>query len=98
MTTLRRRRDEWIDAGLMDELQAVVLRACDRMIELELGYVAVDGYITKVPGGGEPAGKSPVDRGKQVLKRSSPPRTGMIRPCCGRRSICGTASARFRIR
>jgi len=32
--------------------------------------LAVDGSITKAPGGGEAAGRSPVDRGKQGLKRS----------------------------
>ncbi len=30
----------------------------------------MDGSITKAPGGGEAAGRSPVDRGKQGLKRS----------------------------
>jgi transposase len=70
-TTLRRRRDEWIAAGVMDRLQAIVLAAYDRLIGLELGEVAVDGCITKAPGGGERAGRSPVDRGKQGLKRST---------------------------
>lgn len=70
-TTLRRRRDEWIAAGIMDQLQALVLGAYDRMIGLELGDLAVDGCITKAPCGGELAGRSPVDRGKQGLKRST---------------------------
>ncbi len=33
--------------------------------------MAVDGCITKAPCGGEKAGKSPVDQGKQGLKRST---------------------------
>lgn len=70
-TTLRRRRDEWIDAGIMDQLQALVLDAYDRLIGLELGDIAVDGCITKAPAGGEMAGRSPVDRGKQGIKRST---------------------------
>lgn len=70
-TTLRRRRDEWIDAGVMDTLHTLVLDAYDTMIGLELADVAVDGCITKAPCGGEMAGKSPVDRGKQGLKRST---------------------------
>jgi transposase len=70
-TTLRRRRDEWISAGVMDTLQGLVLEAYDRIIGLELSDVAVDGCITKAPCGGERAGKSPVDRGKQGLKRST---------------------------
>lgn len=40
------------------------------MIGLELDELSVDGCITKAPCGGEKAGRSPVDRGKQGLKRS----------------------------
>lgn len=68
--TIRRRLKEWATAGLMQELHALVLAQYDRMIGLELDDVAVDGCITKAPGGGEVAGRSPVDRGKQGLKRS----------------------------
>lgn len=70
-TTLRRRRDAWIAAGVMATLQTIVLAAYDRMIGLELDDLAVDGCITKAPCGGEVAGRSPVDRGKQGLKRST---------------------------
>ena len=70
-TTLRRRRDEWISAGVMDTLQGLVLEAYDRIIGLDLNDVVVDGCITKAPCGGERAGKSPVDRGKQGIKRST---------------------------
>ena len=69
-TTMRRRRDEWARAGLMDQLRIVALGAYDRMIGLELDDVAIDGCITKAPCGGEVAGRSPVDRGKGGLKRS----------------------------
>ena len=47
-----------------------MLEAYDRMIGLELADVAVDCCITKAPCGGEKAGRSPVDRGKQGIKRS----------------------------
>ena len=40
------------------------------MIGLDLDDLAVDGCVTKAPSGGEAAGRSPVDRGKQGLKRS----------------------------
>lgn len=40
------------------------------MIGLDLEDLAVDGCLTKAPSGGEVAGRSPVDRGKQGLKRS----------------------------
>lgn len=48
----------------------MALDAYDRLVGLELSEVAVDGCTTKAPGGGEKAGKSPVDRGKMGLKRS----------------------------
>jgi transposase len=70
-TTLRRRRDEWIEAGVMEALKEMALESYDRIIGLELSEVAVDGCITKAPCGGEKAGKSPVDRAKQGIKRST---------------------------
>jgi transposase len=70
-TTLRDRRDEWIELGVIDALREAVLEAYDRLIGLELSEVAVDGCITKAPCGGEKAGRSPVDRGKRGIKRST---------------------------
>jgi transposase len=70
-TTLRRRRDEWIALGVMEELREMALEAYDRVIGLKLADIAVDGCITKAPCGGERAGKSLVDRGKQGIKRST---------------------------
>jgi transposase len=70
-TTLRRRRDEWIEMGLMEALEGIALAAYDRIIGLDLADVCVDGCITKAPCGGQKAGKSPVDRGKQGIKRST---------------------------
>jgi hypothetical protein len=69
-STLRRRRDEWIELGLMERLKEICLEAYDRLIGLELSEVAVDCCVTKAPCGGEKAGKSPVDRGKRGIKRS----------------------------
>jgi transposase len=69
-TTLRRRRDEWISAGVAEQLRLAVLGAYDRLFGLELEHLAVDGCITKAPCGGQVAGPSPVDRRKQGLKRS----------------------------
>ena len=63
-TTLRHRRDEWIQAGAMDALEEMVREAYDWTIGLELSDIAVDCCITKAPCGGEMAGKSSVDRGK----------------------------------
>ena len=70
-TTLRDRRDEWIELGAMDALREMALEAYDRIVGLELPDVAVDCCITKAPCGGEKAGRSPVDRGKRGTKRST---------------------------
>jgi len=70
-TTLRRRRDEWIETGAMDALREMVIGVYDRLIGLELRDMAVDCCITKAPCGGEKAGRNPVDRGKRGVKRLS---------------------------
>jgi transposase len=69
-STLRRRRDEWIEAGSMETLEEMALESYDRIVGLELSEVAVDCCITKAPCGGQKAGRSPVDRGKRGIKRS----------------------------
>ena len=69
-TTLRRRRDEWISAGVAEQLRLAVLAAYEQLFGLELEHLAVDGCTTKAPCGGQVAGPSPVDRRKQGLKRS----------------------------
>jgi transposase len=48
-TTLRRRRDEWIEAGVMDALEEIAREAYDRAIGLDLSDVAVDCCITRRP-------------------------------------------------
>ena len=69
-TTIRNRRDAWIEAGVFEALEQLCLLAYDRIAGLELKNLTVDGCIVKAPCGGEMAGKSPVDRGKQGTKRS----------------------------
>jgi transposase len=68
--TLRRRRDEWIAAGVMDQVHQFASAAYDRMLSLDLDHLAVDGCLTKAPCGGQVAGPRPVNRGKQGSKRS----------------------------
>ena len=68
-TTIRDRRDHWIRLGIFATLELLVLQAYDRMVGLELDDLAVEGCITKAPGGGHAAARSPVDRGKQGRKR-----------------------------
>ena len=69
-TTIRSRRDEWIQLGVFAQIKQIALDSYDRIVGLVLDQIAVDGSITKAPGGGEVAGRSTVDRGKQGLKRS----------------------------
>jgi transposase len=69
-TTLRARRDEWIRAGVFDQLETETRAGYDRIIGLDLEYVALDGSIHKAPCGGEGTGKSPVDRAKLGYKWS----------------------------
>jgi transposase len=69
-TTIRNRRDEWIKLGMFAQLKNIALDCYDRIVGLILEEISVDGCITKAPGGGEVAGRSPVDRGKQGMKRS----------------------------
>jgi transposase len=69
-TTLRRRRDEWITAGVAEQLRLLVLAAYDQLFGLGLEHLAVDSCTTKAPCGGQTAGPSPTDRRKQGLKRS----------------------------
>ena len=63
--TIRARRDEWIQAGIFARLKQIALEAYDRMVGLALDENIVDGCITKAPGAGRCAGRSPVDRGTQ---------------------------------
>ncbi|MHA6761351.1 IS5 family transposase [Streptacidiphilus sp. PAMC 29251] len=68
--TIRRRVKEWAGLGIAEQVHALAREAYDRMIGLGLSKISVDGCITKAPSGGDKAGRSPVDRGKQGLKRS----------------------------
>jgi IS5 family transposase len=55
----------------MATLRELALEAYDKLIGLQLSEVAVDCCITKAPCGGQKAGRNPVDRGKQGIKRST---------------------------
>jgi transposase len=69
-TTLRARRDEWIAAGVFEQLETEALAAYDRIIGLDLSEVAVDGSLHKAPCGGEGTGPNPTDRSKSGWKWS----------------------------
>lgn len=68
--TSRCRVTQWAELGIAQTVHALALEAYGRVIGLGLAEISVDGCITKAPSGGERAGRSPVGRGKQGLKRS----------------------------
>ena len=50
-TTIRDRRDEWIKLGVFAQLARIARESYDRIVGLLLDDIAVDGCITKAPGG-----------------------------------------------
>lgn len=57
-TTLRARRDEWIAAGIFDELATQAIAGYHRLVGLDLNDVSIDGSDHLAPGGGKGAGHS----------------------------------------
>ena len=68
--TLRRRRDEWLAAGVFDRLVEEAIAGYDRIRGLDLTEVSVDGSLHKAPCGGQGIGPNPTDRGKLGFKWS----------------------------
>jgi hypothetical protein len=56
--TIGGRVREWVGAGLAEALHALALAQYDRLIGLGPADLAVDGCVTKAPGGGETAGRA----------------------------------------
>jgi len=71
-TTLRSRRDEWIDAGVFETLKVEALAAFDRIVGLDVSEVALDGSLHKAPYGGE--GTGPNLGGDYFQRRANPDR------------------------
>ncbi len=69
-TTARKRRDEWVAAGVFNAIVTEAIAAYDKVIGLDLSDVAVDGSLHKAPAGGEGTGKNPTDRSKLGWKWS----------------------------
>jgi transposase len=69
-TTLRARRDEWIAAGVFDQIHTEALAAFDKIVGLDLSEVSIDGSLHKAPYGGEGTGRNPTDRAKLGWKWS----------------------------
>ena len=69
-TTLQARRDEWVQAGVFDDLAAEAVKAYDRICGLDMEETSIDGSVHKAPCGGPGTGKNPYDRGKLGWKWS----------------------------
>ena len=69
-TTARKRRDEWIGAGVFEAIANEAIASFDKVIGLDLSEVAVDGSLHKAPAGGQGTGKNPTDRAKLGWKWS----------------------------
>jgi len=63
-TTLRARRNEWVAAGVFDQLFEEILGDFDRAGLLDVRHSAADGSLHKAPCGGPGSGPNPCDRGK----------------------------------
>jgi putative transposase len=61
---------EWVQAGIFDNLWQVAIAEYDDLVGLDLKWQSIDGAMTKAPLGGELTGKNPTDRGKLGTKRS----------------------------
>lgn len=68
--TIRRPVKYWSQLGMAEQVHGLAVQAYDLMTGLQLHELSVDGCVTKAPCGGERAGRSPVDRGRQGLKHS----------------------------
>jgi transposase len=69
-TTVRARRDEWIEASVFQGTAFEAIEGYDKIIGLDFSDVAIDGSSQKSPAGGEGTGKNPTDRAKLGWKWS----------------------------
>lgn len=63
-TTLRTRRNEWIAAGVFDQLLTEALAAYDRIIGVDPTHVTIDGSEHPAPCGGEGTAVGPKQHGR----------------------------------
>jgi transposase len=69
-TTARARRDEWVEAGVFEQVAEEALSGYDKIVGLDLSEVAIDASVHKAPGQGEGTGANPTDRGRSGWKWS----------------------------
>lgn len=69
-TTMRARRDEWVNAGVFHQLMEDCLASYDELIGVEMNDVAIDGSVQLAPGGGPDTNNSPGSKGRKTMKWS----------------------------
>jgi transposase len=67
-TTLRSRRNEWVQAGVFDQLMEDCLAVYDSCVGIDMGDVAIDGSIQLAPGGGPDTNNAPGSKGRKTMK------------------------------
>jgi transposase len=67
-TTLRSRRNEWVDAGVFHQLMEDCLAIYHQLIGVDMGDVAIDGSVQLAPGGGPDTNNSPGSKGRKTMK------------------------------
>src|SRR5215207_2944823 len=90
-TTLRRRRDEWISAGVAEQLRLAVLAAYDRLFGLRLDHLAVDSCTTRRPAVARPPAPARSTAASRASSARSPSRPmACRRPRCPPRPTTAT--------
>jgi putative transposase len=69
-SSAHRRFQEWVDAGVFEEVWMQGLLNATALREIDWSWLALDGAMTKAPPGGEKTGPNPTDRGQGGVKRS----------------------------
>lgn len=67
-TTLRSRRDEWVEAGVFHQLMEDCLALYDTHVGVQMGDIAIDGSTQLAPGGGPDTNNAPGSKGRKTMK------------------------------
>ena len=67
-TTLRSRRDEWVQAGVFHQLMEDCLALYDTYVGVDIGDVSIDGSTQLAPGGGPDTHNAPGSKGRKTMK------------------------------
>jgi transposase len=67
-TTLRARRNEWVQAGVFHQLMEDCLAIYHQLVGIDMADVAIDGSVQLAPGGGPDTNNSPGSKGRKTFK------------------------------